>query len=284
MPDQLETLIRAVSSKTLEVILVASGKGGVGKSILSANLAVSLARSQKNVLLFDADAGFANADILLGVTTRNTLKDYLIGKMELKEVLYPTRYGVWLLSSGTDAQDLMAFRTESKHELLQDFLEIAYDMNYAVVDTGAGYTEELYSFYSAADKLFLVTTPEPTALMNVYTMAKILANKGIYPKLYLVMNQSRNTIKDTKVLERFSYVLEKFAGWEVEDKFILRYDVSVGNSVLKQVPLIEANKHSQPAQAILRIAQQIVTRSEDRAEPDESKGFISKVKRLFGIK
>jgi len=72
MPDQLETLIRAVSSKTLEVILVASGKGGVGKSILSANLAVSLARSQKNVLLFDADAGFANADILLGVTTRNT--------------------------------------------------------------------------------------------------------------------------------------------------------------------------------------------------------------------
>ena len=99
MPDQLETLKQVVSAKNFEIIIVASGKGGVGKSVIAANFAVALAKNQKSVLLFDADVGFANADILLGLTTNNTLRDYLVGKMELKDVLYQTSYGIWLLSS-----------------------------------------------------------------------------------------------------------------------------------------------------------------------------------------
>ncbi|HPE69640.1 MAG TPA: P-loop NTPase [Thermotogota bacterium] len=283
MPDQLETLKQVVANQNLEILLVASGKGGVGKSVFSVNLAVSLAKSNKNVLLFDADAGFANADILLGVTTRNTLRDYLLGNLELRDVIYPTSYGIWLLSSGTDVQDLVAFRSEPKQRLLHDFIDLAKDMNFAIVDTGAGFSDELISFYSAADKLFLVTTPEPTSLMNVYTLAKILGSRGIYPKLFLVMNQSRNPSKDTKVLERFSYVLEKFAGWQIEEKFILRHDAAVSSSVEKQVPLIEWHKHSQPALTIGRISK-LVIQSSDGTREEEPAGFISKIKRLFGIK
>ncbi len=282
MPDQTETLKQVVASQSLEIILVASGKGGVGKSVIATNLAVSLARNQKNVLLFDADAGFANADILLGVTTKNTLRDYLISDMELKDVIYPTRYGVWLLSSGTDVQDLIAFRKEPKSRFIDDFMHMALDMNYAIVDTGAGYTEELISFYSAADKLFLVTTPEPTALMNVYTLAKVLSNNGIFPELYLIMNQSRNTSKDIKVLDRFSYVIEKFAGWKVQERFILRSDKTVSNSVIKQVPLIELYKHSQPAQTIARLTDQVL--KDELEEKSDNGGFLTKIKKLFGIK
>jgi len=282
MPDQTETLKQVVANQNLEIILVASGKGGVGKSVIASNLAVSLAKEQKNVLLFDADAGFANADILLGVTTRNTLRDYLISDLELKDIIYPTRYGVWLLSSGTDVQDLIAFRKEPKQKFIEDFMEMALDMNYAIVDTGAGYTDELISFYSSADKLFLVTTPEPTALMNVYTLAKVLASKGIYPELYLIMNQSRNTSKDIKVLDRFSYVLEKFVGWKVEERFILRSDKAVSNSVIKQVPLVEISKHSQPAQTIQRLTGYVL---KDESEENMDKaGFLGKIKKLFGIK
>ncbi|MFP4460874.1 MAG: P-loop NTPase [Thermotogota bacterium] len=282
MPDQTETLKQVVASQNLEIILVASGKGGVGKSVIATNLAVSLARNQKNVLLFDADAGFANVDILLGVTTKNTLRDYLISDMELKDVIYPTRYGVWLLSSGTDVQDLIAFRKEPKSRFIDDFMQMALDMNYAIVDTGAGYTEELISFYSAADKLFLVTTPEPTALMNVYTLAKVLSSNGIFPELYLIMNQSRNTSKDIKVLDRFSYVIEKFANWKVQERFILRSDKAVSNSVIKQVPLIELYKHSQPAQTIERLTDQVL--KDELEEKSENEGFLTKIKKLFGIK
>ncbi len=282
MPDQTETLKQVVANQNLEIILVASGKGGVGKSVIASNLAVSLAKEQKNVLLFDADAGFANADILLGVTTRNTLRDYLISDLELKDIIYPTRYGVWLLSSGTDVQDLIAFRKEPKQKFIEDFMEMALDMNYAIVDTGAGYTDELISFYSSADKLFLVTTPEPTALMNVYTLAKVLASKGIYPELYLIMNQSRNTSKDIKVLDRFSYVLEKFVGWKVEERFILRSDKAVSNSVIKQVPLVEISKHSQPAQTIQRLTGYVL--KDETEENMDKAGFLGKIKKLFGIK
>lgn len=284
MPDQTETLKQVVASRNFEIILIASGKGGVGKSVIASNLAVSLAEFQKNVLLFDADAGFANADILMGVTTRNTLRDYLIGKMELKEIIYPTRFGVWLLSSGTDVQDLMAFKTESKQRFIEDFMELALDMNFAIIDTGAGFTEELVSFYSAADKLFLVTTPEPTALMNVYTLAKILASRGIYPELYLIMNQSTNSAKDTKILDRFSYVLEKFAGLEVKEKFILRHELAVSNSVIKQTPFVVLHRHSQCSQAIQRLSKQIIRDSADTEENSENGGFLMKFKKLFGIR
>ncbi|HNR63223.1 MAG TPA: P-loop NTPase [Thermotogota bacterium] len=282
MPDQLETLKQVVSAKNFEIIIVASGKGGVGKSVIAANFAVALAKNQKSVLLFDADVGFANADILLGLTTKNTLRDYLVGKMELKDVLYPTSYGIWLLSSGTDVGDLIAFRSESKLRLMDDFMKIVVDMDYAVVDTGAGFTEELLSFYEAADKLFMITTPEPTALINVYTLAKMLATKGIFPELYLIMNQSRNTSKDTQVLERFSYVLEKFAGWTIAEKLIVREDAGVSASVLKQIPFIETQKHSQPAQAIQRLSKMVLkSQSYEDMEPD---GFFVKFKKLFGIK
>ena len=282
MPDQLETLKQVVSAKNFEIIIVASGKGGVGKSVIAANFAVALAKNQKSVLLFDADLGFANADILLGLTTKNTLRDYLVGKMELKDVLYPTSYGIWLLSSGTDVGDLIAFRSESKLRLMDDFMKIVVDMDYAVVDTGAGFTEELLSFYEAADKLFMITTPEPTALINVYTLAKMLATKGIFPELYLIMNQSRNTSKDTQVLERFSYVLEKFAGWTIAEKLIVREDAGVSASVLKQIPFIETQKHSQPAQAIQRLSKMVLkSQSYEDMEPD---GFFVKFKKLFGIK
>jgi flagellar biosynthesis protein FlhG len=197
-------------------------------------------------------------------------------------VLYPTSYGIWLLSSGTDVGDLIAFRSESKLRLMDDFMKIVVDMDYAVVDTGAGFTEELLSFYEAADKLFMITTPEPTALINVYTLAKMLATKGIFPELYLIMNQSRNTSKDTQVLERFSYVLEKFAGWTIAEKLIVREDAGVSASVLKQIPFIETQKHSQPAQAIQRLSKMVLkSQSYEDMEPD---GFFVKFKKLFGIK
>jgi flagellar biosynthesis protein FlhG len=161
-------------------------------------------------------------------------------------------------------------------------MHMAIDMNYAIVDTGAGYTDELISFYSSADKLFLVTTPEPTALMNVYTLAKVLASKGIFPELYLIMNQSRNASKDIKVLDRFSYVIEKFAGWKVRERFILRSDKTVSNSVIKQIPLVELHKHSQPAQTIMRLTDQVL---KDGIEENPSDGgFLSKIKKMFGIK
>jgi flagellar biosynthesis protein FlhG len=162
-------------------------------------------------------------------------------------------------------------------------MKLVTDMDYAIVDTGAGFTEELISFYAAADKFFLITTPEPTALINAYTLAKLLASRGIFPELYLIMNQSRNIAKDTQVLERFSYVLEKFAKWKIEEKFILRDDPAVGASVLKQIPLVENQKHSQPAQVIQRLSK-LILKNHIIDESEAGDGFFRKFKKLFGIK
>jgi MinD-like ATPase involved in chromosome partitioning or flagellar assembly len=118
--------------------------------------------------------------------------------------------------------------------------------------------------------------------MNVYTLAKVLSSNGIFPELYLIMNQSRNTSKDIKVLDRFSYVIEKFAGWKVQERFILRSDKTVSNSVIKQVPLIELYQHSQPAQTIARLTDQVL--KDELEEKNDNSGFLTKIKKLFGIK
>jgi len=282
MFDQAQALRNSTLTNDVKIVMVTSGKGGVGKSIVAANMAVLLAKTGKSVLLFDADVGFANSDILLGVTPKNTLKDFLLNKKDLREIIYPTKYGVWLLSSGADVQDIIVFKNESKNRLLGDFLKFAQSMDYIVIDTGASmsYFDELRGMYEVTDNLILVTTCEPTSLMNTYTVAKLMAIRGITPEVHVVVNMVKNVRSARKILERFVMVLERFAGIDVAEQHIMLLDETVKKSVNNQVPLVEYSQRSQPALCIRRIANTIL-KSEELGT--SKVGFVEKIKSMFGI-
>lgn len=267
----------AIKGKT-EIVLCSGGKGGVGKSVLSANLALALAHFEKRVLLFDADVGFANDELLLGVSVPRTLKDYLKGKVDLEDVIVPTRYGIWLLSGGMDVEDILAFSFESKHRLVSDFLRVVSKMDYVVIDTPAGFSEHLRGFFDAADHIFVVTTPEATSLMNTYTYLKYLVLNGFEPEYYLVVNMVRNIEEGKKTAERLKQVLQRFVGLELSGVYILRYDNVVKSSVITQKPFVSEKVSGQPYFAIMRAAASIV-----KTEYKERISFFERVKRLFGV-
>ncbi len=262
-----------------KVISVASGKGGVGKTIIAVNLAIVLAQRGERVLLFDADAGFANAEILMGVTPRNTLKDFLQKRVNLESIIFQTPYQVDLISTGMDVDDLITFNLQDKSDLYHNLQRVASKYHFVLFDFPPGFNEELEKFYGSSDHLIMVTASEPTSLVNAYTFVKLMTVKGVDPDgFHIVMNMVKDMREGRKVMERFVSVITRFAGIPITSTHLIRYESLIKDSVNKQTPFVAVKKISQPALAIYGIAD-VVTKK----QTIKKMSFIDKVKALFGV-
>ncbi len=179
-----------VEGKKARRIAVISGKGGVGKTVITANLAASLSLIGRRVLVVDADLGLANLDILLDVTPKHTIQDLLDGTHRLEEVLLPTAKGFDLLPAGSGLQEGTVF-TPSLAESIESLLDSLEDHYDAILfDAGAGVGDMVLFFANLADEILLVVTPEPTSLMDGYAAIKILSQLYERNEFLLVVNQA----------------------------------------------------------------------------------------------
>ncbi|HOJ88588.1 MAG TPA: AAA family ATPase [Pseudothermotoga sp.] len=275
MHNQAEGLLRDQP----KVVSVASGKGGVGKTIIAVNLAIVLAQRGEKVLLFDVDAGFANAEILMGVTPRNTLKDFLQKRVSLEKVVFQTPYQVDLISTGMDVDDLITFNLQDKSDLYNHLQRIASNYRFIVFDFPPGFNEELEKFYASSDHLIMVTASEPTSLVNAYTFVKLMTVKGVDPDgFHLVMNMVKDMREGRKIMEKFVSVITRFAGIPITSTHLIRFEPLVKDSVNKQMPFVTTKKMSQPALAVYGIADVVM-----KKQPVKKLSFIDKVKALFGV-
>ncbi len=266
--------------KQPKVINVVSGKGGVGKSIVSVNLAIVLSELKRKVLLFDADIGFGSVEVLIGTTSKLSLKDYFQKKIPLSEIIMGTEFGIDVLSSGLEVEDLVYFNVGDKNSLYRDFTNLLGKYDYIVLDFPPGYNENLESFYEASDFLVVVTTPEPTALINTYTFLKMMMIKGIDPnEVHIVMNMVRDMREGRRSLERFVGIIERFIGMAVTATHIMRFENTVRKSVESQRPFVVYKKSLQPSLVIHRVANMIAR--ERRIK--EKASFIEKLKAFLGI-
>ncbi|HQP58068.1 MAG TPA: AAA family ATPase, partial [Petrotogaceae bacterium] len=149
--DQAERLRNDFSAKETKIICISGGKGGVGKSLISVNVAVEIAKRGKSVLIFDSDAGFANASILLGKTLKNTLSDYINNNLPLEKCIQKTEYGVNVISTGFDFKDWKIYQSSFSPKMVEDLFLLSKDNDYVIVDIGAGYSETIKPFYLAAN-------------------------------------------------------------------------------------------------------------------------------------
>ncbi|WP_041083260.1 AAA family ATPase [Thermotoga profunda] len=275
MHNQAEGLLK----NQPKVVSVASGKGGVGKTIIAVNLAIVLAQRGEKVLLFDADAGFANAEILMGVTPKNTLKDFLQKRVSLEKIIFQTPYQVDLISTGMDVDDLITFNLQDKSDLYHHLQRVASNYQFVLFDFPPGFNEELERFYASSDHLIMITASEPTSLVNAYTFVKLMTVKGVDPDgFHIVMNMVKDMREGRKVMERFVSVITRFAGIPITSTHLIRYEPMVKDSVNKQTPFVTIKKMSQPALAIYGIAD-VVTKK----QVVKKLSFIDKVKALFGV-
>ncbi len=274
LPNQADGLL----TDKAKIVSVASGKGGVGKTLIAVNFSIALGQRGYRVLLFDVDVGFANAEILMGTVPRFTIKDFLRGRVALEDAIFKTPYEVDLISTGMDVEDIVAFNLQAKGNVYNDFQRIAGKYEYVVFDFPPGFKENLEEFYVQSDHLLLVTTPEPTSLVNAYTFVKIMSVKGLDSEsFHLVLNMVRDMRDGRKIADKFIAVVEKFTGIVISSAHLIKYDQSVKESVVHQIPFVVHRKNSQPSFAVHGIVDTITKKPVERRM-----SFLDRLRMIFG--
>ncbi|AMW32045.1 flagellar biosynthesis protein FlhG [Fervidobacterium changbaicum] len=260
---------QASSLKSSEIIAVISGKGGVGKTLVATNLAAVVAENEKKVLLLDADVGFTNADILLGVYPKHSIKDFVNHKCDITDLITPTSYGIDLISLGGDVSDLLATNELVLKDFATNFLKLLENYDVVIMDMPPGFSNSYMPFLALVDKFIILTTPEPTSVVNTYTMIKLLSIKGIKgDDIHIVANMVQNIKEATSLMERFSEVVEKFVGNKVSSVTMIKEHPLVVKSINDRQLFVLKYRSIQPSFSIMRIASYVLRSEIKKIEED----------------
>ena len=241
----------------VQVIAVTGGKGGVGKTSVSVNLALALADLGRRVMLLDADLGLANVDVMLGLTPKRNLADVIDGQCELRDVIIPGPGGIRIVPASSGAASMVRLTSQQHAGLIQAFSDISESIDVLIIDTAAGIGDGVTSFVRAAQEVLLVVTDEPTSITDAYALIKLLnrdyglSRFRVLANMTLTPEEGRNLYaKLTKVTERFLDVALQYVGAVPADELVRK-------SVQKQRAVYEAYPRSKCAQAYRVIAQKV---------------------------
>ncbi len=264
-------------NRTARVLAILSGKGGVGKTTLAVNLAIALASRGQRVYLWDLDLGLANIDVLLNLNARADLRQLLSGAMGVDQIALEGPKGIKVVPGASGDERVANLGERGRRRLVRAMADIAPRTDYILLDLGAGVSGNTLAFARAAAEIVLVTTPEPTALVDAYAAFKILHRQGV-DQVYLMINMARTVREAQKTAWRMNYIVEQYLQTRLTaDGFILQ-DAAVGESVRRRLPFVLAYPRSEAAQSVRALAEMIVSASPPRRE-GRDENFI---KRLMG--
>lgn len=263
---RLRDLIRTGGSRRdCRVIAVSSGKGGVGKTNVSLNLAIALAAHGRRVGVVDVDIGLGNADVILGIRPKYTLKHVLRGQVSVSEAVVPAPGGIFLLPGSTGLPLVSDLEEEERSFLVQSFRELEEYADILVFDTGAGITRNVIHFASSADEVLVVTTPEPHAITDGYALVKTVSREKGFGRIRIVVNQVQNQREGVSASERIRMVSRRFLDLEVEPLGNIPQDDCVRRAVRRKRPFVLEFPDSPASVAVRAIATRVLSTSVVRA-------------------
>jgi flagellar biosynthesis protein FlhG len=237
------------------VIAVTSGKGGVGKSNVAVNLAAHFAAAGKDVVLFDADLGLANADVLCNIDLPYNLSHVIANKRTLREAMVKTSAGFRLIGGASGLAKMADLSDQDRSRLVNSLELLEYQADIILIDTGAGINANVLCFTRAADDVLIVTTPEPPAITDAYAVIKVIRKEGPdHPRLNLLVNQARSPAEGRLVYERISRVARQFLNVNVFDAGFVLHDENVALSVRRRTPFLLAAPRCPASQCIAQLA------------------------------
>ncbi len=258
--QQLRNIIKQQNQtrSTARVITVTSGKGGVGKSNISVNLGITLSRLGKRVVILDADFGFANVEVMLGIRPDFNLADLMFRGKGLQEIITKGPENLGFISGGSGISELSNISRTQIEYLTQKLYELDQIADIIIIDTGAGLTDSVIEFVTASSEVLLVVTPEPTSITDAYALLKILNRKMDFKTEQTAIKMIANRI-DTKeeakqLYMKLNMVVEKFLTVKMEYLGGIPQDNSVTKAVMQQKPYSILYPNSPSSKAVLELA------------------------------
>ncbi|WP_069649590.1 MinD/ParA family protein [Caloranaerobacter ferrireducens] len=271
-----------INNKT-RVLAVTSGKGGVGKTNFTINLAISLNKLGYRTIIFDADIGLANVDIALGIMPKYTIADVIKGEKDILEIITEGPCGLKIIAGGSALEELIDIKEKELYELTSQLEKLSEIADFILIDTGAGISRTVLSFIEAANEVILVTTPEPTSLTDAYALIKMLIISSCnHSKINLVVNKADNYYEAREVYEKLNRVTKRFLNFELINLGYIQNSKLLIESVKLQQPVTISHPNSSFVKRINAIALKIVG-NENNNNGSDFKNFIEKFKNYFLI-
>ncbi|MEX2673569.1 MAG: MinD/ParA family protein [Phycisphaeraceae bacterium] len=228
----------AAAGPRARIMAVTSGKGGVGKTNLSVNLAVRLATMGRRVVLLDADLGLANADVLLNLSIRANLAHVIAGRKNIDQAMVEAPGGFTLVPGASGLAQMANLAPDERRRLMAMMRDLATNHDLVIIDTGAGIGPNVLSFLLAADELLVVTTPEPTSITDAYALIKAVARQRENIPVSLLVNMVRDRAEGRQVYERINAVCKRFLNMTLSDAGHVVSDARVPQGVRRRTPFI----------------------------------------------
>ncbi len=266
MLDQAQILRQMANGKQenlrqdTKIITVASGKGGVGKSNIVVNVAIALQKMGKKVLIFDADVGMGNDDVLMGFLPKYNVFDIIFNNMEIDDVVITGPYGVKLLPGGSGINRVYEITEYQRNKFLEKLTSLK-DLDYIFMDTGAGISKRVLEYVSCSDDLIVITTPEPTALMDAYSLLKSVVNFKIKDNAKVIINRTVEMKEGKDTFDKFRHAVQNFLKIDIEYLGNISEDKKLMQAVRLQQPVIISNPTCDCAKDIQVIANKIIGNS-----------------------
>lgn len=254
---------QALSKKNAKIISVSSGKGGVGKTNITLNLAIAIKQIGYEICVIDADIGLSNMEIISGQSMEHNLSDIIYKNLSIEEITVTGPAGISMISGGSGLNDLNIIKDDKNTaKLLFEIQKLQELFDYILIDTGAGISESVTNFVSISDTVVIVSTPEPTSIMDAYVLIKTMLNLGYTGKFFHVTNMVRNAVDAKSAFEKMKAATSSFLKLEIYNLGYIEASDTVLKAVRQQTPFILLSGNSQAAKNIRNMVDLLVSNKE----------------------
>jgi flagellar biosynthesis protein FlhG len=270
LSDQAAGLRQSAANTPVRVVAVASGKGGVGKTNTSVNLAVAMAECGRRAMLLDADLGLANVDVLLGLIPRYTLADVVEGRCELSDTILDGPLGIAVVPAASGKRRMTELSAGEHAGLIRAFSALDRPLDVMIVDTAAGISNSVTTFAEAAQEVLVVVCNEPASITDAYALIKVLSRDHAVSRVHVLANMTRSPAEGKELFDKLARVSERFLDVTLSLVGSIPHDDWLRRAVQRQQAVVEAYPSSPSAAAFRALARRL----EQWATPAGSRGNL----------
>ncbi|WP_353095290.1 MinD/ParA family protein [Tissierella praeacuta] len=292
MIDQAEKLRKIMQSRDLnnetkilsqdkaKVIAISSGKGGVGKTNFAVNFSISLRRLGYEVVVMDADIGLSNIEILAGIDVTNTISDIIYSDKDIFEIMNNGPEGIKIISGGSGLKELNLLKDDNFSKLIKEIEKLQTSTDYIIIDTGAGISNSVTDFIMTSDEVIVICTPDPTSLMDSYTLIKSITYTGFSGKVSIVSNLVKDRKEGKGIFDKLYNASNKFLKIQIGYLGYIEKSDLVNYAVRNQTPFIVSHPNNSISKRINAMAIDCLGEKNSEAESDK-KSFAKKILDVF---